>query len=202
VTTLVAVAFAAPLARAQEPEPDAKPTPPPTTPAAPGDLWKAGTLGISVPFVSASGIFFPAVVTTVPSAIDVLYFLNGNAALDLIVGIDLYNTQIANPTPPPVTTGKTFFGFALGGGYRMYKHKGAMHGYIEPKVVLVWPDVSNDNFLALRLAFDFGAERTIADWFSISGAIGGGVAFGGSNGFTKDINIATTALLAANFYWR
>jgi hypothetical protein len=200
-TTLLALTTT--VASAQEPPPPGGgPTPPPPAaePAA-GEMWKAGTIGISVPFFSSSTIFFSPATITNPTTIDILYFLDGKSALDLIVGFDIFSTQIAATPPATGTTGKTFFGFAVGGGYRMYKHKGAMHGYLEPKLAFVWPDTSNSDFAALRLGFDFGLERTIVDWFSISGAVGGGISFGGINGFGKDINVATSAILAANFYF-
>jgi hypothetical protein len=198
-TTLLALATTA--AHAQEPTPPGgvPPTPPPAEPAA-GDMWRAGTIGIEIPFFSAQGLIFAPGTLTNPTLIDVLYFLDGKAALDLIVGIDLFKTQTLDPITM-MTTNKTIFGFAVGGGYRMYKHKGAMHGFLEPKLLFVWPDTSNSNFAALRVGFDFGLERSIVDWFTISGAVGVGLTFGGINGFGNDIGFATSAILAANFYF-
>ena len=44
-----------------------------------------------------------------------------------------------------------------------------------------------------------GLERNLTPWFSVSGAIGATVNFAST---FKDIQLATTATLAANLYWR
>lgn len=193
VTVLVALPVAA---RAQNVDAGGTVTAPVQPMVTTGDVWKAGTLGLSVPFFSlsqlAAGTF-----ESVPT-IDLVYFLDAKSAVDLIAGINLHKRQVTAGTPP-MTSDQTSFGFAAGVGYRVYTHKGALHSYLEPKGVLSWSDTSNSASLSLRAAFDFGLERMIADWFSFSGTLGAGIAF--SNKF-NDIQLATAASLAANFYWR
>jgi hypothetical protein len=196
-----------------QPEPDTgggggtPPTPPANPPpaAAPSDVFSKGTLGISIPFLSFNQLLgLAGTLEPAPTTVDIIYFLSNTAALDLIVGLNLHKTQIPNLMPPPAATDKTIFGFAVGAGYRMYKHKGAMHGYLEPKLALVWPDTSNSNFFSIDLGFDFGVERTIADWFALAGAIGGVASYGPqrAGNTSADIQVATTAALYANFYWK
>lgn len=174
-------------------------TPPPATTTAPsGDAFAKGTLGISVPFFSVQNLTGLATVEPVPT-IDLVYFLSDKAALDLIAGINLHKEQTTNGAVPPMTVDTTIFGFAIGAGYRMYTTKGALHTFIEPSLVLDWPDSSASSTLALRLGGVFGVERMIADWVSFSGTIGGGLSF--ANSF-KDIQLATQAGLAVNLYWK
>jgi hypothetical protein len=178
-------------------------TPAPTTtaPAAPSSdgAFQKGTLGIQVPFLTV-GSLLSAVTSAEPvPTIDFIYFLSDKAALDLIAGINLHKEEVTSNAVPPTTTDTTIFGFAVGAGYRMYSRKGGTSAFIEPSLVLDWPDSSESASLQLRLAGNFGLERMIVDWFSISGTIGGGLNF--ANSF-KDIQLATQASLAANFYWK
>lgn len=177
------------------------PAPATTTPAPSGDAFQKGTLGIQVPFLT-----FDALASSVTAlnaepvpTIDFIYFLSDKAALDLIAGINLHKEEITTNGTPPTTQDTTIFGFAVGAGYRMYSNKGGTKAFIEPSLVLDWPDSSESATLQLRLAGNFGLERMLTDWLSLSGTIGGGLNF--ANSF-KDIQLATQASLAANFYWK
>jgi hypothetical protein len=100
---------------------------------------------------------------------------------------------------PGVTTDSNLFGFALGAGYRMYSSKNNLRSFIEPQLVLSWPNTSVSETFALNAGASFGLERNLTSWCSISGAVGGFLNL--TNSF-KDIQIATNANLAANLYWR
>jgi len=91
------------------------------------------------------------------------------------------------------------FGFALGAGYRMYSSKNNLRSFIEPELVLDWADTSNSAAFGINAGASLGLERNLTAWFSISGAIGASLNF--ANSF-KDIQLATSANLAANLYWR
>jgi hypothetical protein len=198
-TTGVAAAQGTDLGGDVTPPPVVAPNPTPMTPAgSAGGFYEKGTLGISVPFLSFSNIFGLAVGEPVPT-VDIVYFLNDKAALDLIAGINLHKEQVSAGAPP-VTSDQTTFGFAVGVGYRMYKHHSSkVHSFIEPQLVLDWPDSSSGDALQLRLAGNFGLEAALTDWFSFSGTVGVGLNF--ANSF-KDIQLATQSSLAANFYWK
>src|SRR5207245_1017140 len=165
---IVIVMLAAGTARAQTPEP----TPTPAT----GDAYAKGTLGLVFPLTILSNLGGAKVLGETPPTIDILYFTDDKTAFDLIVGVNLHKEQIVSGAPP-MATDTTVFGFTIGAGYRMYKHKDKLHTFIEPQVVLEVPDTSDvGQFLSLQINGLFGVERSIADWVSVGGAIGGGLA--------------------------
>ncbi len=197
--TLLAAAAGA--ARADEPETGTA-MPPTTATAGPsGDnMFSKGTLGISVPLVDVlQGV--DAAVSTGSiglTTLDVLYFLDPGSAIDLIAGFNLSHTSVAATMTMPAST-TTTFGFEVGAGYRLYKHKGKFYAYIEPRLALAWPDTSSSARVDVLVGGDFGVERFIADWFSFSGSIGGNLNF--TNSF-KNIDLASVTGIAANFYWQ
>jgi hypothetical protein len=65
-------------------------------------------------------------------------------------------------------------------------------------VVVSWPDTSNTATIGVNLGGSLGLERNLTPWFSVSGALG--LALNLANSF-KDIQLATSANLAANLYW-
>jgi hypothetical protein len=173
----------------------------PSAPAASGasdEAFHKGTLGFSFPITLLSNL---ATQVTGGSnhiqTIDFVYFLNDQAALDLIGGFNFHRQQADNGTG--MTVDQNLFGFALGLGYRAYSSKNALRSFIEPQAVINWADTSDSSTFALDLGLQFGLERNITTWFSVSGAIGAGLDF--ANSF-KDIQFATTVTLAANLYWR
>jgi hypothetical protein len=172
--------------------------PPPTEPApATGGPFMKGTLGFSLPVATLSEIA-SSLGEPVPT-IDILYFLSDKAAVDLIAGVNFHYQQRVDNNVPPMTEQVTVFGFAAGLGYRMYKHKGALHSFIEPQGILGMTDSAVGASFFLDAGLALGAERTFGDWFSVSGAFGGALRF--TNKF-NDIQAAPTASLAANFYWK
>lgn len=193
------VGIAAGTARAESVDPS--PTPPSTdpVPTAPGTgPFQKGTLGLGFPVTLLSNVGGGLVLGEPVPTINLLKFLSDKAAIDLIFGLNLHKTTQATGTPP-VSEDVTIFGFALGAGYRMYKHKETLHTFIEPSLTLNWVDVSNSNQLSILLAGNFGVERTITDWMSFAGAIGVGLNL--ANEF-KDIKLATQATLSVNLYWK
>jgi len=95
-------------------------------------------------------------------------------------------------------TDTNLLGIAAGLGYRMYSVKKTLRSFLEPQVVVSWPDTASTATLGVNLGASFGLERNLTPWFSVSGALG--VALNFANSF-KDIQFATTARLAANLYW-
>ena len=183
------------VAHAQTPDPGTPGAPAPMpAPGGADEAFQKGTLGFSLPFASISSAAGGAGLTTV----DVVYFLNDKAALDLIGGILLHHFDKLNAAVPPTTETTTQFGFALGGGYRMYSSKNNLRSFIEPQLVLSWPDVSNTDLFTINAGASFGLERNLTPWLSISGALGGFLNF--TNSF-KDIQLSTSGSLAANLYW-
>jgi hypothetical protein len=81
----------------------------------------------------------------------------------------------------------------------MYSSKNNLRSFIEPELVLNWADTSNSATFGINAGAALGLERNLTPWFSISGAVGGALNF--TNSF-KDIQLATSANLAANLYWR
>jgi len=188
------LAAAAPVAHAQTPD-----TPAPAAAPA-GDPYQKGTIGFAFPVTLLSNLGSAILVNAEPvPTIDILYFLDNKAAVDLIAGLNLHKEQIASNAIPPTTVDQTVFGFAIGAGYRMFKHAGTLHTFLEPEVVLTWPDTGSSDSLVLRVAGLFGVERTLTDWMSLSGAIGAGLNAGNS---FKDIQLATVADLGVNLYWK
>jgi hypothetical protein len=197
IVTLAALCAATATAHAQEIDMGAG-TPAPPAPAAADEAFHKGTLGFALPLtlitnVAASVI---GVGERVPT-IDLVYFLSDKAALDVIGGVNFHRKQGVTATGTTVDT--NVFGFAAGLGYRMYSSKNNLRSFIEPQGVLSWPDTQTSSTFSLAASVAFGLERNLTPWFSFTGAVGGGVAF--TNSF-KDIQLATSANLAANLYWR
>lgn len=170
---------------------------PAPAPGGADEAYHKGTLGFSLPFTLISNVAgsVTGVGEKVPT-VDVVYFLNDKAAVDLIAGLNFHRKQTTDATMNSVDT--NLFGFAIGGGYRMYSSKNNLRSFIEPSLVLSWPDTSNSGTFTINAGGAFGLERNLTPWFSISGALGGSLNF--MNSF-KDIQIASNANLAANLYW-
>jgi len=192
--TISVLAITAPAVRAQ---PTDSPAP---APAAAGDPFQKGTIGFAFPITlltNLSGAF--AIGGEPVPTVDILYVLDNKAVLDLIVGLNLHKEQVTTNAVPPTTTDQTVFGIAAGIGYRMYKHVGSLHTFMEPEVVIAWPDTGATESLDLRAAGYFGVERMLTEWMSLSGAIG--VGLDAANKF-NNLQVATNANLAANLYWK
>jgi hypothetical protein len=173
-------------------------TPAPGPTVAGDEVFRKGTLGFSLPVTLLSNVAASVTGTTerVPT-IDLIYFLNDKAAVDVIMGINFHRKQVQSGVG--MTTDTNLFGFVVGMGYRMYSSKNNLRSFIEPSVVLNWADTSASSSFALTAGAAFGVERNLTPWFSFSGAAGAGLGF--ANSF-KDIQLATSANLAANLYWR
>ena len=194
IAITLALALAGSAALAQTPA--SEPSPPPAS----SDAFGKGTLGLAFPVTLLSNLQGAIVGGEQVPTIDLIYFLNGKTALDLIVGINLHKEQVVDNSIPPMTTDQTIFGFAAGIGYRMYrKPHGPVLMFIEPQAVLTWDDTSNSDLVDILALGQLGVERMLVDWLSISGAVGAGVDF--ANKF-KDIQLATTANLSVNLYWK
>ena len=170
-----------------------------SAPAATGGAAEAyhdGTLGFSIPFTVIAGAVGAGAGEPVPT-VDVVYFLDDKTALDLIVGLNFHREQVAAAMGGAATTAN-LLGIAAGLGYRMYSVKKTLRSFLEPQVVVSWPDTSSTATLGVNLGASFGLERNLTPWFSVSGALG--LALNFTNSF-KDIQFATTAKLAANLYW-
>lgn len=175
-----------------------------TTGAGP-EIFKHGTMGLSFPVAAFSfdlGAFGGTATPTVHT-VNLLYFNDNATAYDLILGVNLAVTQDhTDPNNPMVTIpGATTFGFAVGAGYRMYKHhSGKIHTFLEPRALIGVNDVANiGDVLTLSVGANMGAECMFTDWFSVSGTVGASADF--SDKF-KTINVGTlTGGLLANFYW-
>jgi hypothetical protein len=165
-----------------------------------GGPWQKGTLGVSFPITLLSNITSAVSLTAerVPT-INGLYFLNEKAALDLVAGVLVHKSRYYDNAMPPVPHDQTNFGFAVGLGYRMYKHTDKFHTFLEPQGVLAWANVSDSATLELSGLFMLGAEAMFTEWASLQGAIGGGMT---ANGTFDDIKFATNANLAVNLYWK
>jgi len=165
-----------------------------------GGPWQKGTLGVSFPLTLLSNITSSVSLTAerVPT-INGLYFLSEKAALDIVTGLLVHKSRYYDNSMPPVAHDQTNFGFAIGLGYRMYKHTDKFHTFFEPQAVLAWANVSDTSTLELSGLGMLGAEAMFAEWASLQGAIGGGVT---ANGTFDDIKLATAANLAVNLYWK
>lgn len=189
-----ALALASSAALAQAPAMESSP------PAPSADAFGKGTLGLAFPITLLSNLGSAVGGGEQVPTIDLIYFLDGKTALDLIVGLNLHKTQVVDNSIPPMTTDETIFGFAAGIGYRMYrKPHGPVLMFIEPEVLLTWDDTSNSDLVDILALGQLGVERMLVDWLSVSGEVGAGVDF--ANKF-KDIQLATTANLAVNLYWK
>jgi Autotransporter beta-domain len=165
-----------------------------------GAPFEKGTIGLSFPVTLLSNITSAASVTAerVPT-VDILYFLGPDAALDLVLGVNVHDRVIYNNATPPMAMDATFVGLAAGLGYRMYKHRNKVATYLEPQAVLEWTNLKDSATFSLSGVGLFGVEVFLSEWASLSGAIGAGVRVG--NKF-DDIQLATVADLAANLYWK
>ena len=184
---------------------DAKPAAPTEAVTVPGVApgggpWQKGTLGVSFPLTLLSNITSAVSLTAerVPT-INGMYFLNEKAALDVIVGVLVHKSRFYDMSAPPVAHDQTNFGFAIGAGYRMYKHTNKFHTFLEPQGVLAWANTKESATLELSGLMLLGAEAMFTEWSSLSGSVGGGVT---ANGTFDDIKVATTANLAVNLYWK
>jgi hypothetical protein len=181
-------------------------TPAPTAPVpvagvnSSGAPFTKGTLGVSFSWTLLSNLTSAVSLTAerVPT-VNILYFLSESAALDIVAGINLHRTQVYNNATPPMASNDTRFGFAVGAGYRMYTHRDRVATFIEPLAVLEWANASDSASLDLSVVGQFGVEAMLSSWCSLSGAIGAGVSLTNK---VKDIQLATTANLAANLYWK
>jgi len=165
-----------------------------------GAPFTSGTLGLSFSWTLLSNLTSAVSLTAerVPT-VNVLYFLSEKAAIDIVAGLNVHKTQVYNNATPPMASDVTRTGFAVGAGYRMYTHRDRVATFIEPLAVLEWNNLSDSATLELSAVGQFGVEAMLNGWASLSGAIGGGVSL--ANKF-KDIQLATTANLAANLYWK
>jgi hypothetical protein len=165
-----------------------------------GGPWQKGTYGISLPFTLLSNITSAVSLTAerVPQ-ISGLYFLGETRALELVAGVLVHKSRFYDNSMPPVPRDQTNFGFALGLGYRMYKHTDKFHTFLEPQAVLAWANVADTATLELSGLAMIGAEAMFTEWASLAGSVGGGVT---ANGTFDDIKLATNANLAVNLYWK
>jgi hypothetical protein len=165
-----------------------------------GAPFTKGTLGVSFSWTLLSNLTSAVSLTAerVPT-VNVLYFLSETAALDVVAGVNIHRTQVYNNATPPMASDETRFGFAVGAGYRMYKHRDRVATFIEPLAVLEWANANDSATLDISAVGQFGVEAMLSGWCSLSGAIGAGVSLTNK---VKDIQLATTANLAANLYWK
>lgn len=165
-----------------------------------GGPWQKGTLGISFPITLLTNITSAVSLTAerVPT-INGLYFLDEKRALDVVAGILVHKSRFYNNTVPPMPVDQTNFGFAVGLGYRLYKHTDKFHTFFEPQGVLAWANTSDTATLELSALAMIGAEAMFTEWSSFQGTVGGGIT---ANGKFEDIKVATTANLAVNLYWK
>jgi hypothetical protein len=163
-----------------------------------GEAYHSGTLGFSIPFtvIGAATGGGGAAGEPVPT-VDVVYFLDDKAALDLIVGINLHRRHSVGAMG--AASDSTLIGAAAGLGYRMYSSKNGLRSFLEPQAVIRWPDTSSTDALSVNVGGLFGLERNLTPWFSVSGAVGVTLNFAST---FKDIQLASAATLAANLYWR
>jgi hypothetical protein len=181
-------------AQAQEADTSSPPT---AAPGGPDEAYHKGTLGFAFPFTLISNVAgsVGGLAERVPT-VDLVYFLSDKAAVDAIVGLNFHRKQAVDAMGNGVDS--NLLGFALGAGYRMYTSKNNLRSFIEPQLVLSWGDTSDSATFGVNAGAAFGLERNLTPWFSISGAVGGSLNF--TNSF-KDIQLATSANLAANLYW-
>jgi hypothetical protein len=165
-----------------------------------GAPFTKGTLGLSCSWTLLSYLSSAVSLTAerVPT-VNVLYFLSESAAVDIVAGLNIHKTQVYNNATPPMASDVTRVGFAAGAGYRMYTHRDRVATFIEPLVVLEWTNLSDAATREISALGQFGVEAMLNGWASLSGAIGAGVSL--ANKF-NDLQLATTANLAANLYWK
>jgi hypothetical protein len=161
-----------------------------------GEAYQSGTLGFSIPITVLGGATGGAGGEPVPT-VDIVYFLDDKAALDLIVGLNVHRKHTVGAMG--AASDSTLIGAAAGLGYRMYSSKNGLRSFLEPQAVISWPDTSSTSAIAVNVGGSMGLERNLTPWFSVSGAVGATLNLAGS---FKDIQLATAANLAANLYWR
>jgi hypothetical protein len=161
-----------------------------------GEAYQGGTLGFSIP-ITVVGAATGAAVGEPPPTVDIVYFLDDKAALDLIVGLNVHRRHTISAMA--AASDSNLIGVAAGLGYRMYSSKNGLRSFLEPQAVVSWPDISTTDALTVKLGGLMGLERNVTPWFSVSGAIGVTLNFAST---FKDIQLATAATLAANLYWR
>ena len=161
-----------------------------------GEAYQSSTLGFSIP-ITVVGATTGAAVGEPPPTVDIVYFLDDKAALDLIVGLNVHRAHATGAMG--ASSDSTLIGVAAGLGYRMYSSKNGLRSFLEPQAVLGWADISTTDALTLKLGGVMGLERNLTPWFSVSGTIGVTLNFAST---FKDIQLATAATLAANLYWR
>lgn len=175
--------------------PTAEPTPTPTGPSdmgAGGGPFKKGSLGFSVAVPGA----------TPPYVLDIAYFLGEKAAIDIFLGLNFAKTPgVTDPITMMTTGGGSVFGFAVGGGYRMYKKvSDKIYTYIQPYLLLNAPTTEEiGDALQITLGGNFGGEAFLTDWFSFRGQVGAAFQIAQAGDV---INAATTTGLFANVYWK
>jgi len=183
----------------ETPKPDAAPAP--VAAATPAGPFQKGTLGFSFSITLLQNIAKSVSLTAegIPT-VDVLYFLDDKTAIDIVGGINIHKKIVYDNSTPPVGMSTTIFGFAIGAGYRMYKHRNErLHTFLEPALTFNWDNTSDSSTIKLQALGELGAEAMFTDWASLSGWIGLGFAV--ANKF-EDIQFATQVNLAANLYWR
>lgn len=165
-----------------------------------GAPFTKGMLGVSLPMTLVTNISSRASLTEerVPS-VGLLYFLDDKSALDIVLGLNVHRYVQYNLAVPPMGEKVTRTGFAAGVGYRMYKHRNRVATFIEPEVLMEWTNLNDSATFSLSGLGLFGAEVMLAEWASLSGAVGAGITAANK---LDDIQLATTANLAANLYWK
>jgi len=128
-----------------------------SAPAATGgsdEAFHDGTLGFSIPFTVIAGAVGGAGGEPVPT-VDIVYFLDDKTALDLIVGLNFHRKQVA-AVMGGAATDVNLLGMAAGLGYRMYSVKKSLRSFLEPQVMVSWPDTSSTATLGVNLGASFG----------------------------------------------
>jgi hypothetical protein len=159
------------------------------------EAFHDGTLGFSIPF-TVIGAAVGAATGEPPPTVDIVYFLGDTSALDIIVGLNFHRKHAVDVMGNG--TDANLIGAAFGLGYRMYSTKNNLRSFIEPQAVISWGDVQSTSALIVNLGASLGLERNVTPWFSVSAQVGATLDFGNS---FKDIQLATSARLAANLYW-
>jgi hypothetical protein len=197
-TSLLAVILATSVARAQGTDTAAGA---PIQPSVGGDPYQKGAKGLELPLTLLTNVAHElgglSLAEPIPT-VDLLYFLSDKAALDVLAGFNLHYQQTIDPMTM-MTTSTTVFGFAVGLGYRMYKHDGKLHSYVEPRGRIFMGDVSRSQTFGLGGGVVFGLERNLTDWVALSGSAGADVR--ATNSF-KDVQVVPAVDLSAIFYWK
>jgi hypothetical protein len=197
-SSVLAVVLATSFAHAQGTD---TPASAPIEPSVGGDPYQKGAKGLEFPLTLLTNLTHElsslSMAEPIPT-IGLLYFASDKAALDVLVGFNLHYQETIDPTTM-MPTSTTVFGFAAGLGYRMYKHDGKLHTYLEPRGRLFWGDVNRTPTFGFGGGAVFGLERSLADWVALSGSVGGDVRV--TNKF-KDVQVVPSIDLSAIFYWK